>query len=150
MNCPKIDISEFSYDLPQDRIATYPAQRRDASRLLIYNKGVIDDTAFTSLPSMLSPGSLMVFNNTKVVPARLLFKKSTGALIEIFCLEPHDPNDYSLSFASDTSCVWKVIIGNKKKWKVAFSTNPEQKVEAIGRSFTVPGRTVTVLVSETK
>ena len=113
MNCPKIDISEFSYDLPQDRIATYPAQRRDASRLLIYNKGVIDDTAFTSLPSMLSPGSLMVFNNTKVVPARLLFKKSTGALIEIFCLEPHEPRDYAVSFACDSTCVWKVIVGNK-------------------------------------
>lgn len=136
MNCPKIDISEFSYDLPQDRIATYPAQRRDASKLLIYNKGVISDTAFTSLPSMLAPGSLMIFNNTKVVPARLLFRKSTGALIEIFCLEPHDPKDYSLSFASDTSCVWKVIIGNKKKWKDGdlelYTPQGDSELESIG------------------
>ncbi len=117
MAIPEINISDYTYDLPEDRIASYPVAERDASKLLIYNKGVISDTVFSHLPEIIPSGSLMVFNNTKVVPARLLFRRATGAFIEIFCLEPEEPEDYNLCFASCETCVWNVIVGNKKKWK---------------------------------
>ena len=114
---PKIKIQEYSYILPDERIAKYPLEKRDSSKLLIYNNGEISQNNFTSLPSYLPEGLLMVFNNTKVVPARLLFRKETGAVIEIFCLEPVDPMDYALSFASVGCCSWNVVIGNARKWK---------------------------------
>ena len=117
---PKIKIQDFSYDLPSERIAKYPLERRDASKLLIYNNGKngdIQESFFFTLSSYIPNNSLMVFNNTKVVPARLFFKKETGAVIEIFCLEPVQPADYALSFASNESCCWNVVIGNAKKWK---------------------------------
>ena len=117
---PKIKIQDYSYDLPNERIAKYPLERRDASKLLIYNnggKGDINESFFFTLPSYIPENSLMVFNNTKVVPARLFFKKETGAVIEIFCLEPVQPADYAQSFASNESCSWNVVIGNAKKWK---------------------------------
>ena len=117
MAIPEINISDYTYDLPEDRIASYPMAERDASKLLIYNKGVISDTVFSRLPEIIPSDSLMVFNNTKVVPARLLFRRATGAFIEIFCLEPAEPEDYNLCFASTSTCVWNVIVGNKKKWK---------------------------------
>ncbi len=117
MNQPEIRISDYTYELPDERIATYPAGRRDASKLLIYNKGIISDTKFSSLPENFEEGSLMVFNNTKVVPARLLFRRATGAFIEIFCLEPVDPEDYNINFAATETCKWKCIVGNRKKWK---------------------------------
>ena len=114
---PKIKIQEYSYILPDERIAKYPLEKRDSSKLLIYNNGEIAENKFSNLPQFLPEGSLMVFNNTKVVPARLLFKKETGAVIEIFCLEPVDPKDYALSFASTGRCSWNVVIGNARKWK---------------------------------
>ncbi|HIZ85878.1 MAG TPA: S-adenosylmethionine:tRNA ribosyltransferase-isomerase [Candidatus Coprenecus stercoravium] len=117
MPIPEINISDYIYELPDDRIAAYPAGRRDASKLLLYNKGGISQDIFSSLPDYVPSGSLMVFNNTKVVPARLLFRRATGAMIEIFCLEPSEPEDYNLSFASTSACVWKAIVGNRKKWK---------------------------------
>lgn len=117
MSIPHISISDYTYELPDERIAAYPAPRRDASKLLIYNKGSISDSIFRNLPGYLPEGALMVFNNTKVVPARLLFRRDTGAMIEIFCLEPAAPEDYSLCFAATSTCVWKTIVGNKKKWK---------------------------------
>ena len=120
MNQPKIRIEEYSYELPDDRIAKYPLSQRDSSKLLIYNKGTITQEKFSSIPSFLPQGSMMVFNNTKVVPARLFFKKDTGALIEIFCLEPVDPVDYAVSFACVSECSWKTIIGNVKKWKGGY------------------------------
>ena len=117
MAIPHISISDYTYDLPDSRIASYPAERRDASKLLLYNKGDISHTVFSSLPDYIPEGAVMVFNNTKVVPARLIFQRDTGAMIEIFCLEPADPEDYNLSFASVSTCVWKTIVGNRKKWK---------------------------------
>ena len=117
---PKIKIQDFSYNLPEERIAKYPLERRDASKLLIYNNGGtgdIKESFFFTLSSYIPENSLMVFNNTKVVPARLFFKKETGAVIEIFCLEPVEPADYAQSFASNGSCSWNVVIGNAKKWK---------------------------------
>ena len=114
---PKIKIQDYSYILPEERIAKYPLQKRDSSKLLIYKDGEISESCFSSLSSYLPSDSLMVFNNTKVVPARLLFRKETGAIIEIFCLEPVEPNDYAVSFASVGACSWNVVIGNARKWK---------------------------------
>ena len=114
---PKIKIQDYSYVLPQERIAKYPLENRDSSKLLVYNKGVIQESVFRTLPSFVPEGSLMVFNNTKVVPARLFFRKETGAVIEIFCLEPVKPSDYAVSFACCECCSWNVVIGNARKWK---------------------------------
>ena len=114
---PNIEISDYTYTLPQEKIASYPLDRRDSSKLLIYNKGIISEDRFSSIPKYLDPSSILVYNNTKVVPARLLFRRETGAFIEIFCLEPVSPVEYNLSFAQTAECSWKVIVGNKKKWK---------------------------------
>ena len=114
---PKIKIQDYTYNLPDERIAKYPLQERDQSKLLVFDAGKIEEKRFVDLPENLPSGSLMVFNNTKVVPARLFFKKSSGAVIEIFCLEPVEPNDYALSFSSTSECSWNVVIGNAKKWK---------------------------------
>lgn len=114
---PKIKISDYTYNLPEERIAKYPLEKRDNSKLLLYDKGVVTEDIFYNIASYLPENSLMVFNNTKVVPARLYFRKETGALIEIFCLEPHDPSDYATAFASKGSCIWNVVIGNAKRWK---------------------------------
>ncbi len=114
---PKIKISDFTYNLPEERIAKYPLAKRDDSKLLIFRDDKISESKFSNLSEILPGGSLMVFNNTKVVPARLLFKKLSGAVIEIFCLEPVEPKDYALSFSSTSECSWNVVIGNAKKWK---------------------------------
>lgn len=114
---PEIEISNYTYDLPQSRIAAYPLERRDSSKLLIYNKGIISQGNFSEVSQYLDSDSLLVYNNTKVVPARLLFRRQTGAFIEIFCLEPYQPADYNVSFSQTSECLWKVIVGNKKKWK---------------------------------
>ena len=113
----QIRISEYNYMLPDERIAKFPLEVRDQSKLLIYKHGIVSEDVFTSLPSYLEAGSLMVFNNTKVIQARLHFRKDTGALIEIFCLEPILPNDYVLSFQQTQKCSWLCMIGNQKKWK---------------------------------
>ncbi len=113
---PKIKISAFSYDLPDERIAKYPLEQRDASRLLVYNKGITDHR-FSDLPDLLPSGAMMVFNETRVVPARLHFQRESGAHIEIFCLQPHSPADYVSMFAAKNSCRWRCIVGNVKKWK---------------------------------
>lgn len=118
MNEPKqIRIDEFDYPLPDERIAKYPLPERDQSKLLIYRKGQISRDVFTSLPGYLPEGSLMIFNNTRVIQARLHFRKETGALIEVFCLEPVQPADYAQSFQQTRSCGWLCMIGNLKKWK---------------------------------
>lgn len=114
---PSINIKDYNYPLPEERIAKYPLPRRDSSKLLEYKDGTIRDHVFTDLPSVLPQGALMIFNDTKVVPARLHFQRETGAIIEIFCLEPVDPCEYNISFASTEQCSWKCIVGNVKKWK---------------------------------
>jgi len=110
-------IEQYNYQLPENRIASYPLKERDSSRLLFYNRGIIYDKCFNELPAIIPSGAMMVFNNTRVVPARLFFKKESGALIEILCLEPFIPKDYFLTFEATESVVWRVAIGNKKRWK---------------------------------
>ncbi|MCP9612322.1 S-adenosylmethionine:tRNA ribosyltransferase-isomerase [Coprobacter tertius] len=112
-----IRIEDFNYPLPDEKIAKFPLSRRDESKLLIYCKGNISETIFKSLPDRVPTDSLLVFNNTRVIQARLHFRKETGALIEIFCLEPSDPHDYVLSFQATSRCSWICMIGNLKKWK---------------------------------
>ena len=88
-----LQIKDFSYELPDERIAKFPLAQRDSSKLLIYHKGEVSEDSFSALPAHLPQGALMVFNNTKVIQARLHFRKETGALIEVFCLEPIAPHD---------------------------------------------------------
>ena len=117
METKDIHISDYSYDLPDERIAKFPLAERDQSKLLIYNKGVVGEDVFRHLPNHLPEGALMVMNNTKVIQARLHFRKSTGALIEIFLLEPYDPADYEQMFQQTHRCSWLCLVGNQKKWK---------------------------------
>ena len=112
-----IHISEYNYPLPDERIAKFPLAVRDQSKLLVYRHGEVSEDTFTSLPEYLPKGALMVFNNTKVIQARLHFRKETGALIEVFCLEPIQPNDYVLNFQQTEHAAWLCMIGNLKKWK---------------------------------
>ena len=112
-----IKISDFNYPLPDERIAKFPLSERDHSKLLVYRHGAVSEDIFTSLPNYLEKGEMMVFNNTKVIQARLHFQKETGALIEVFCLEPAAPNDYALNFQQTERCSWLCMIGNLKKWK---------------------------------
>lgn len=112
-----ISISEYNYHLPDERIAKYPLAQRDQSKLLDYCNGAIKIQSFLELPDLLPTDSLMVFNNTRVIHARLLFKKQTGANIEVFCLSPHQPKDYSQSFEQTVTNVWICMVGNAKKWK---------------------------------
>ena len=129
-----IKISDYNYPLPDERIAKFPLPVRDQSKLLVYKHGEVSETKFTSLPDFLEPGSLMIFNNTKVIQARLHFRKDTGALIEIFCLEPIQPNDYALNFQQTEHAAWLCMIGNLKKWKEG----------PLHKEVTVKGRTITL------
>ena len=133
-NPKDIHIRDFQYDLPDERIAKFPLPQRDHSKLLIYRHGQVDEDRFFNLPDYIPAGSLMVFNNTKVIQARLHFRKDTGALIEVFCLEPLEPNDYALNFQQTAHSAWLCMIGNLKKWKEGV----------LHRKMTVKGMTVTL------
>ena len=117
MTVKQINISDYNYELPDERIAKFPLEKRDSSKLLTYISGSVETNVFSSLPEILPANSCLVFNNTRVIQARLEFFKSTGSRIEIFCLEPQDPSSYELSLSSTQSCVWKCMVGNLKKWK---------------------------------
>ena len=112
-----IRISDYNYPLPDERIAKFPIAQRDHSKLLVYRQGEVREDMFYNLPNYLPKGALMVFNNTKVIQARMHFRKSTGALIEIFLLEPAEPTDYELMFQTTHFCAWYCLVGNLKKWK---------------------------------
>ena len=112
-----IDISQFDYPLPDERIAKFPLAERSDSKLLVYRNGDITERRFSDLGEVLPGGSLLVFNNTKVIRARLVMHKQSGARIEVFCLEPHAPADYERAFAVRGECEWSCIVGNLKKWK---------------------------------
>lgn len=135
---PEIHIEDYAYPLDDSRIAKYPLPERDSSKLLHYKSGKVSEYIFRDLPSLLPDNSLMVFNDTKVVPARLHFAKPTGANIEIFCLEPVKPVEYNTAFAATDSTTWKCVIGNAKKWKgdVLHLINPLDSREISELSMT--------------
>lgn len=116
-NIFNLSAQALDYNLPDERIAKYPLPERDQSKLLVWQNGEITDSRFLALTDFLPQGSLLVFNNTKVIRARLLFQKATGAHIEIFCLDPLEPSDYQLAFQQTQSCSWNCMVGNLKKWK---------------------------------
>lgn len=129
----EILIEEYNYPLPDERIAKYPLAERDQSKLLVYRDGQVSEDCFYNVGEYLPIGSLLIYNNTRVIQARLEFHKTTatqpyttstpplhntlGARIEVFCLEPLEPHDYQLSLGSTDGCTWKCMIGNAKKWK---------------------------------
>ncbi len=129
-----IRISDYNYNLPDERIAKFPIAQRDHSKLLVYRHGEVSDDTFYHLPDYLPEGALMVFNNTKVIQARMHFRKETGALIEVFLLEPADPTDYELMFQLTSHCSWLCLIGNLKKWKEG----------TLKRDFTIKGEQLTL------
>ena len=129
-----IRINDFNYPLPDERIAKFPLSVRDQSKLLVYRHGKVSEDRFTSLPDYIERGELMVFNNTKVIQARLHFRKETGALIEVFCLEPVRPHDYALNFQQTRHSAWLCMIGNLKKWKEG----------PLRREMTVKGKPLTL------
>ena len=112
-----ININDYDYPLPDERIAKFPLAERDSSKLLVYRGGEISERHFSDIGEELPEGSLLVFNNTKVVRARLVMHKPSGARVEVFCLEPHTPADYEHAFAVKGECEWSCIVGNLKKWK---------------------------------
>lgn len=109
-------IADFNYPLPDERIAKYPLPERDHSKLLIYRDGAVSEDHFYNVGDYIKPSALLIYNNTRVIQARLEFYKTTGARIEVFCLEPLTPHDYQLSLSSTTGCTWKCMVGNAKKW----------------------------------
>ena len=112
-----IKIADYNYLLPDERIAKYPLPKRDSSKLLLYKNGEISTRNFGEVSAQIPAGSLLIFNNTRVIHARLIFKKQTGAVIEVFCLSPAQPEDYALSFQQRETCSWHCMIGNAKRWK---------------------------------
>ncbi len=128
----KTNMRSYRYHLPEDRIAKHPVQKRDASKLLIYKNGSIRTSTFGRLTDYLPEGSPLVFNNTKVIQARILFRKPTGARIEIFCMNPLKPSDYPSSFESRGHCSWECLIGNNRKWKEG----------SLSRELRIQGKTV--------
>ena len=139
MDTKHIQIKDFNYNLPDERIAKFPLAKRDNSKLLLYRHGEVTEDVFHNIAQYLPKGALMVFNNTKVIQARLHFRKETGALIEVFLLEPYMPADYEQMFQTTGHCSWLCMIGNLKKWKEG----------TLKRTFDVKGKEVT-LVTERK
>ncbi|WP_300798643.1 S-adenosylmethionine:tRNA ribosyltransferase-isomerase [uncultured Alistipes sp.] len=115
-----IAINDFDYPLPDERIAKFPLAERSASKLLVYRGGEISERRFADIGDVLPAGQLLVFNNTKVIRARIIMHKPSGARIEVFCLEPHAPADYERAFAVTGTCEWSCIVGNRKKWKEGY------------------------------
>ena len=112
-----IDINDYNYELPDERIAKFPLAERSSSKLLIYDNGAIAESRFCSVADYLPDGATLVFNNTRVVRARIVMHKASGARIEVFCLEPHNPADYERAFVQRGQSEWSCIVGNLKKWK---------------------------------
>lgn len=142
MDTKHIKISDFNYDLPDARIAKFPIPERDHSKLLLYKSGEVTEDVFYNLPKYLPKGALMVFNNTKVIQARIHFRKETGSLIEVFLMEPAAPTDYELMFQTTGKCSWLCMVGNLKKWKEG---SLHRDFEIKGHKFTL---TATILRGE--
>ena len=133
-NIQEIAIAEYDYPLPDERIAKYPLPERDSSKLLLYRQGTITEDVFSNIPQYIPQGALMVFNNTRVIQARLRFRKETGAQIEVFCLEPESPCDYQQIFLETEECVWQCLVGNSGRWKGGVLS---QVIEVCGRPVTL-------------
>lgn len=147
MNNPRnIAIEEYNYTLPEERIAKFPMAKRDESKLLIYNKGSISHDIFKNITHYLPQGALLVYNNTKVIQARLHFRKATGALIEVFLLEPYLPHDYEQIFQARCSCQWVCMIGNLKKWRTSSTAECPSR-PSLSRTIMVGGIDVTLSVT---
>lgn len=147
MNNPRnIAIEEYNYTLPEERIAKFPMAKRDESKLLIYNKGSISHDIFKNITHYLPQGALLVYNNTKVIQARLHFRKATGALIEVFLLEPYLPHDYEQIFQAHRSCQWVCMIGNLKKWRTSSTTECPSR-PSLSRTIKVGDIDVTLSVT---
>ena len=143
-NQSPIYIADYNYPLPDERIARYPLPERDHSKLLVYRDGHVSEDHFYNVGDYIAPHSLLVYNNTRVIQARLEFHKPTGARIEVFCLEPLAPHDYQLSLGSTTGCTWKCMVGNVKKWhdeaielKAGNFTLRAYKEQTLGNTFAV-------------
>lgn len=138
-NPQSIAIADFDYPLPDDRIAKFPLERRDQSKLLVYRGGSIAESRFDHVPDLLPPDTLLIFNNTKVIHARLFFRKPTGSTIEVFCLEPFQM-PVALSFEQRGHCTWNCFIGNNKKWKEG----------SLSRQLDIHGQSVTLTATRRK
>ena len=143
-NQSPIYIADYNYPLPDERIAKYPLAERDHSKLLVYRDGQVSEDRFYHIGDYIAPGSLLIYNNTRVIQARLEFAKATGARIEVFCLEPMAPHDYQLSLGSTTGCTWKCMVGNAKKWhdgaielQAGAFTLRAYKEQTLGNTFAV-------------
>ncbi len=145
---PNIDIQDYDYSLAEDRIAKYPLPQRDESKLLVWTDGVIQDLSFSDIPDLVNNDALVVYNDTKVIYSRLFFKKETGSIIEIFCLEPHSPSEINSAFSACGRAEWKVMIGNNRRWKTGDLSKKEiiesrevelkvRKKERVGRDWIV-------------
>ena len=139
-----IYIADYNYPLPDERIAKYPLPERDHSKLLVYRDGQVSEDRFYNIGDYIAPHALLIYNNTRVIQARLEFHKPTGARIEVFCLEPLTPHDYQLSLSSTTGCTWKCMVGNAKKWhdeaielKAGNFTLRAYKEQSLGNTFAV-------------
>jgi len=141
MNPKSIKIADYHYDLPDDRIAKYPLPDRSESRLLLYRDGNIEERHFRDIPGFIPKDSLMVFNDTRVVHARLLFQKSTGGIIEVFCLSPANGLDIAQAMLQKGSVSWHCMIGGASKWKPGLT--PQLKTESFALSATITGRAAT-------
>ena len=145
MKTKEIHISDYTYDLPDERIAKFPMAERDHSKLLLYRKGEVGEDVFYNLPQYLPEGALMVMNNTRVIQARLHFRKETGALIEIFLLEPAMPRDYEQMFQQTSRCQWLCLVGNQKKWIARNTSTPGSKKDvALTREISIKDTKITV------
>jgi S-adenosylmethionine:tRNA ribosyltransferase-isomerase len=129
-----IKISDFTYDLPESKIAKYPLAERDQSNLLVWQNGQIAESVFNNCADFLPVNSQLIFNNTRVIHARMFFRKETGSKIEIFCLEPVEPRDYQIAFQEKEQVVWKCMVGNSKKWKIGILT---REIEIAGEKITL-------------
>lgn len=137
MDTKEISIQDYTYNLPDERIAKYPLPERDHSKLLIYRQGDISEKIFCDLPNVLPENALLVRNNTKVIRARLLFRKATGAQIEIFCLDPMEPVSYELSLSSHCQCSWHCMLGNAKRWQPGSTPLEQQLTTQRGEVLTL-------------
>ena len=134
-----IKIEDFNYNLPDDRIAKHPLAEREKCKLLYYKNGNIAENRFSDVPRLLPEGAMLVYNNTRVINARLRFQKpNNGATIEIFCLEPLAPRDYALSFATEARCSWLCFVGNAKRWKT----------ESLEQTISIDGCDITLSAAE--